>query len=360
MKRRAFLGGSLVFLGGVIAGCRPTDTVPPTVYAPGSTLPPTAVPPTPIPATAVQLPPIPDAVPITPLKDLYYTGYRGVPEAEDVANWSLKIDGLVDHELELTMEDIKAMPVIEEMRTLCCISNPVGGALIGNIVWTGVELAPILKMVGVSEKAAYVHFEAADGYTTSLTVDRLTQDGVVLAYLANGEPLPPSHGYPLRILIPGLYGQKQPKYITRIHFADEDKLGYWEQEFRGWSNIAKVNTISQIREPSKDIPYTTPIRLAGFAFAGHEQITKIEIAIRTDKADPREWMAVNMIEPPSPRVWTWWTYDWSPPAPGLYRIAVRASDDTGFTQAQEAGTSMFAGAFPSGTGAIQEINLLLK
>ncbi|MBX3085719.1 MAG: molybdopterin-dependent oxidoreductase [Anaerolineae bacterium] len=357
MKRRQFLRLSSLALAGLAAGCRP-DRVAPTVYVPGSTRPPPSPTPTNVPQPTATLAPPLTSVPITPIKDLYVTSYRLTPKPEELTRWALKIDGLVETPLTLTMEDIHALPAIESMRTLSCISNPVGGSLIGNIVWTGIDFATIVERIGIKAEAAYVNFEAADGYFTSVALKWLTQPDVMLAYLANGEALPPEHGYPLRILIPGLYGQKQPKWITRITFSDKEKLGYWEQEFRGWSNVATVNTISQIREPAKNISFTAPIRLTGMAFSGLEAITKVEIAIRTDPNEQRVWQPVVLIAPPSPLVWTWWTHVWSPPTPALYRIAVRATDSTGFTQAHEA-RGTFAGAFPDGSDAIHEVLLKL-
>jgi DMSO/TMAO reductase YedYZ molybdopterin-dependent catalytic subunit len=353
MKRRRFLNLSSIALAGLVAGCRP-ERIAPTVYVTGSTRPPPTLTPTAVPQPTATLAPPLTGIPVTPLKDLYETTYRLAPRLEHMTNWKLKIDGLVENPITLTMDDIHAMPAIDSMRTLACISNPVGGALIGNIVWTGVDFASILEQLGVSSSATYVNFEAADAYFTSVEVKWLKQSGVMLAYLANGEPLPIEHGYPLRILIPGLYGQKQPKWITRITFSDTEKLGYWEQEFRGWSNVAAVRTISQIREPSKDIGFASQIRLTGMAFSGLEAIDKVEIAIRTDPKEERIWQPVTLISPPSPLVWTWWTHVWMPDKPALYRIAVRATDSTGYYQAREAGGT-FAGAFPDGSDAIHEV-----
>jgi DMSO/TMAO reductase YedYZ molybdopterin-dependent catalytic subunit len=358
LSRRQLLRTSVVFLGGLIAACRPSDRVAPTVYVRGSTLPPPTVTPTPPPLPTTVPESLPFTVPVTPLDKLYVNSYRNTPTEAALADWRLEIGGLVERPLMLTMDDIRAMPPLEDMRTLACISNPVGGGLVGNIVWTGVDFAPILARVGVQASAKYANFDAADGYTTSVESSWLTQPGVRLAYLANGQPLPPEHGYPLRLLMPGLYGQKMPKWITRITFAERERLGYWEQDHRGWSNVAAVRTFSQLRQPPRDVPFAVAIRLAGFAFAGREAITNVEIAIRAGEDEARVWQPVTRIAPPSALAWTWWAHDWSPPAPGLYRIAVRAGDDTGFLQARAA-SSTFAGAFPDGTDAIHEVNLLL-
>lgn len=362
VNRRGFLRAGTLVTAGMIAGCRPADRIVPTVYVPGSTRQPTLTP-TAEPAITVTPQaalPLPTSVPITPLDQLYVNSYPGKLDAKRISRWSLTIDGLVDAPLELTMNDIRAYPAVEATRTLACISNPVGGGLIGNIVWVGCALAPILERAGVRTGATHIHFEAADGYTTSVTLDRLMQPGVLLVYLANGQPLPMEHGYPLRILIPGLYGQKMPKWITRILLADQEKLGYWEQEHRGWSNTAAVRTISQIREPLKSVvAWQPPIRLAGLAYAGHEAITTVDVAITADRDQPLDslrWEPATLIQPTNPLAWTWWIYDWSPPGSGDYVVAVRATDATGFVQ-QRRVSGMLGQPYPDGTDAIHSVLL---
>jgi DMSO/TMAO reductase YedYZ molybdopterin-dependent catalytic subunit len=335
----------------------------PTIYVPGSTRLPTLTPTVdsaPLLTPQATLP-IPASVPITPLDQLYLNSYPGKLNADLIERWTLTIDGLVNTPLRLTLDDLRGYPPVEDMRALACISNPVGGGLIGNIVWTGCLLAPILEQAGIQSAVSHVHFEAADGYTTSVTLDRVSQPGVLLVYLANGQPLPMEHGYPARILIPGLYGQKMPKWITRMHFADHDKLGYWEQAHRGWSNTAAARTISQIREPLKSVVERhSPLRLAGFAYAGQEAITRVDIAISEDgtaSLQTRDWQPATLIGPPSPLAWTWWIHDWTPPGRGDYAIAVRATDETGFVQ-QRRVSGLLGQPFPDGTEAIH--GLLLR
>ena len=290
---------------------------------------------------------IPTIVPVTQVERLYIHSYRVTP---DVSTWSLHIDGLVDHPLVLSMDDIRALPTVESMRTLECIGNPVGGGLIGNVMWSGVAIDYILSQVGVRATCTHVHFEAADGYTTSIEVSWILQPGVILAFGANGKPLLPEHGYPLRLLIPGLYGQKMPKWITRITFADHDTLGYWEGPDYGWSNLAVVKTNSQIISPDQRAPFADPIRIEGLAYAGKRAITKVEMSTNGVEHDAI-WRLATLIHPSDPLAWTWWVYDWSPPAPGDYILAVRATDDRGFTQSERA-NGLMAGVFPDGTDAI--------
>ncbi|MHB8625350.1 MAG: molybdopterin-dependent oxidoreductase [Aggregatilineales bacterium] len=349
ISRRHFLIG----LGALLAGCRPSGPDVPTAYVPGSSR--TSSPITPV-STAFAHPSaqptavLPAGVPIIETERLYLHSYRPTP---DLSKWSLTIDGLVDRPLTLSMDDIRTLPALTFMYTLECIGNITGGGLIGNLNWTGVALADLLSRAGVQTEATYVHFKAADEYTTSVKLEWLTQPGVMLVYAVNGEPLPPEHGYPLRLMIPGLYGQKQPKWITQITLMDHDVFGYWEGPAYEWSNIAAVKTNSQIVTPYRKAKFTDPIRVEGLAYAGKRAITKVEVSVEGNTRSA-VWHEVTLIKPPSPLAWTWWVYDWSPPTPGDYTLAVRATDETGFTQSAS-GRGMMEGVYPDGTDAIQEI-----
>ena len=150
--------------------------------------------------------------------------------------------GLVNQPLVLTYDDIRAMAPVNQTLTLECISNPPNGDAICNAEWTGVMLAPMLERAGVKCNAVYAAMRGADGYYTGVPVDEIMRTENFLPYLMNGVPLPPAHGFPLRIFIPGKYGMKQPKWLTDIEFVDHEFIGYWEG--RGWSNSAwrKVNS----------------------------------------------------------------------------------------------------------------------
>jgi DMSO/TMAO reductase YedYZ molybdopterin-dependent catalytic subunit len=155
-------------------------------------------------------------------------------------------------------------------------------------------------------------------------------------------------------MIPGLYGQKMPKWITRITFAAEDRLGYWEGEARGWSNIASVRTHSAFGGGPRTVKLGSAIRLSGWAFGGNRAIRRVEVNL--DRDNPNTWQDAHLTYPPGPLAWTWWAFDWQPSAPGDYRVAVRATDDTGIVQTRAA-TGMLAGAFPDGVDAIHMITV---
>jgi DMSO/TMAO reductase YedYZ molybdopterin-dependent catalytic subunit len=351
-SRRRFL---LIAL--LAAACRPERAVP-TLYQRGMSALPTATSAHSAPYAAT-VPPLPQRIPLTPLNRLYEKSFRGTPNVSDLNDWTLHIDGLVATPLQINLAELRAMPQQRAVRTLQCISNPVGGGLIGTLDWQGVPLTPFLARANILPSARYALFEAADGYTTSVPLQRLTQPEVLLVTGAADQPLPLRHGAPLRILIPGLYGQKQPKWLTRITLAAEDRLGYWEGSGREWSNSAVVKTNSALRQPATNrLPFSAPIYLEGYAFGGDRAITAVAVsAERAERAaQPSAWQAAVMVAPPSPLAWTWWYFLWTPPEVGLYRLAVRATDSSGFRQALLP-NSLIGAAFPDGTDAIHAISV---
>jgi DMSO/TMAO reductase YedYZ molybdopterin-dependent catalytic subunit len=283
---------------------------------------------------------------ITPTGELFVTSYSSAPRV-DPAAWSLTVDGLVDRPLTLTYADLASFPKVESVRTLECIGNPVGGSLIGNPRWSGFLAQEIWDRVGIRPEAIRAKFTSADGYQTSVDLRWITQPDVLLVTEINGEPLPAAHGFPLRILMPGLYGQKMPKWLTRIEFIPEVFIGYWEG--RGWSDEASVRTNSIIRQP-RGLGALPPgaVPVFGVAFAGLRGITAVEIRI-----DEGDWQPAQLVQDPSPLVWTQWSFDW-PAEAGAHRIAVRATDETGFVQNSDADT-LLAGAFPDGTDDIHSV-----
>jgi hypothetical protein len=184
--------------------------------------------------------------------------------------------GLVKNPVELFYGEIRARAPVHEMLTLECISNSPNGDAISNANWTGVRLAPILERAGIRTNAVYAAMRAADGYYTGVPLEEIRRPENFLRYLMNGVPLPPVHGFPLRIFIPGKYGMKQPKWLTEIKFVDHEFVGYWEA--RGWSNSAwrKVNSgFFSPRLPgsffdifSRSVPAKAPVDIVGWALAG--------------------------------------------------------------------------------------------
>ncbi len=345
LSRRHFLqaaSGTAVFL---LIGCRPK---------PAADLPPTESSPTAVPAATLTA--LSRDIILTPNDEFYVMETNGTPTI-DRNTWQLTIDGLVATPLTLSFADVAARPFVEQMRTLECIGNAVGGNQIGNAVWGGILLADLLAEVGVMETAVRARFAAADNYETSVTLEWLNQPGTMLATHMNGEPLPPKHGYPLRLFMPGLYGQKMPKWITRIEFiADPDHLGTWEKQ--GWSNVAAVKTNSLIMQPThiQKVPLA-PLELFGVAYAGDRHITQVEVGIEQD--GDLHWQPVEeLVRGPSDEVWTQFYLPWTPTAAGTYTLLVRATDDTGFVQTERA-RGILEGAFPDGTDKIHNIVIVV-
>lgn len=357
LTRRSFLIAITGSAIAVAAGCRPDTSSPaPTAYAPGSSLG-TAMPTATAAGTPVAAAPDPkfgqlvyDKRQYTAVSDLYITqyDYSNTPQVDQEA-WMLTVDGLVTTPLTINYADLLKLPTIEDTRTLECISDPPNGSLMGNLQLKGIEMKTILDKVKVKPEATYVRFEAADGYSTSVELQWITQPNVLLAYEMNGEPLNATHGFPLRIFTPGLYGQKMPRWITRIEFIDYDYTGFWES--RGWSNVAEMKTKSIIRMPDDrdEVQAGSIAYLQGVALAGKRQISKVEVQI-----DDGEWLPAELYPGKSSLEWTQWSFEWNVPAPGSYHIGVRATDDTGFVQSSEA-DGLFGNAYPNGTDAIHRL-----
>jgi DMSO/TMAO reductase YedYZ molybdopterin-dependent catalytic subunit len=274
---------------------------------------------------------------LTPNRDFYVTSYGATPRV-DASRWSLKIHGLVSRPLTLTYADLTRMPSIRQILTLECIGNPPDGDAIGNAEWTGLELKPLLDRAGIKPNAVYAAMRAADGYYTGIPVAELMRHENWLVYRMNGEPLPPQHGFPLRIFIPGKYGMKQPKWLTEIELVDTPFTGYWEA--RGWSNEAwrKVNSgFFYPRRPSGILDIlsfdtaakvTAPVNLSGWALAGPSGIRRVEVS--TDGGVT--WRTARLLENRSPYIWTVWQYHFAPPKAGDYLVRVRATDGNGIVQ----------------------------
>jgi DMSO/TMAO reductase YedYZ molybdopterin-dependent catalytic subunit len=302
--------------------------------------------PTPTSGVPATPPPSPLDLIITPTGEFFVQAFSGFPQVAE-ADWSLRVFGLVEHPLELSYQDVLNLPKIEEVRTLECIGNPVGGSLVGNALWGGFEAKHLWEQAGILPGAVRGSFGAADGYFTSVDLEWLTQPGVLMAYEINGAPLPTEHGYPLRILMPGLYGQKMPKWITEIEFVDDKPLGYWERQ--GWSDVASVQTNSIIWQPkSLALHSAEAVPVYGMAFAGLRKIVAVEVRI-----DDGPWMPAELMENDSSLIWTQWSFS-TPADPGRHTVSVRATDDEGFVQNAESG-SILSGAYPDGTDAIHSV-----
>lgn len=297
------------------------------------------------PPEAALIGPSPD---LTPVQDFYVVSKNFADPVVDGQRWSLGIAGLVDRPINLSLDQLRALTAVNEYVTLECISNNVGGELMSTGAFTGVSLRDLVAMANPKSSGTWVAFTARDGYTESLPVSVVNGSSeIMVAYDLDGSPLPMNHGYPARILIPGRYGMKGPKWLDRIELVDRETGGYWEQQ--GWDHNAIVKTTSRIDVPRDgDIVKLGPVTISGVAFAGTRGVTKVEYS--TDGGST--WSAATLNTPLSPYTWVLWQAPWTPGAEGAFRLAVRATDGTGATQAQSG-----AASYPSGAAGYHSIQI---
>ncbi|RMF26806.1 MAG: molybdopterin-binding oxidoreductase, partial [Chloroflexi bacterium] len=265
---------------------------------------------------------------VTPTELFYRIDINARPVVIEGESWVLQVDGLFDNPRPLTLADLMAYPPVTQAITLSCISNPIGGDLIGTAYWTGVRLRDLLQDLGLRPEAQELYVEAADGFYESVAMADLMDPRTLLVYGMNGETLPVEHGYPLRIYIPNRYGMKQPKWITRIEAIDREGPGYWVD--RGWSAEARPQIISVIDTVAVDQQVDGKVPIGGIAWAGDRGIQKVEVQV-----DGGPWVEAVLRTPPlSPLTWVQWRYNW-PAVPGRHTFRVRATDGTGALQIEE-------------------------
>ena len=276
---------------------------------------------------------------ITPIDDHYTVSKNFRDPTVDAADWKLEITGLVERPYTLKYDDIMAMTTREQIHTLICISNPVGGEYIGNARWEGLPLKTFLDTAGIGTGVRDVVVHAADNYSDSFPIEKVMDPGTMIVWKMNGEPLPTQHGFPIRLLLPEIYGMKNVKWITKIELVDHDYIGFWQK--RSWSDIATVKTMSRIDVPENAarIAADTEHVIGGVAFAGPRGISKVEVS--ADEA--RTWMTADIRPPLSKYAWSLWTVRWRPEA-GSYRLLVRATDGEGNVQPSEHTASLPDGA----------------
>jgi hypothetical protein len=266
------------------------------------------------------------------------------PEVDE-GTWALEIAGAVANPRRFGYIDLLQLPATEQLTTLTCISNKVGGDLISNARWTGVPLAYLLAAAGPRPEAGELAIYAHDGYTESFPLSKALEPSTLAVYLMNGEPLPRRHGYPVRLVVPGKYGIKNVKWVHKIELISGDFKGYWQQ--RGWTDDATIRTMSRIDVPgSRAIVGRKPLEIGGIAFAGDRGISRVEYSV-----DGVDWVEAR-IEQVAPLSWVIWRSTWNPPGPGTYRITVRATDGNG-----EAQTERVSKPIPDGATGLHSIEV---
>ena len=273
---------------------------------------------------------IPDLTPIVMPNDRFYRIDTALlTPVVDTAGWTLKIHGLVDRETTLTWEQLIALPMFEQYVTISCVSNEVGGTLVGNAKWTGVRLRDVLDMAGVQAAATQLVGRSVDGFTagmpTAWVMDKSREP--MIALKMNDAPLPPNHGYPARLIVPGLYGYvSATKWLAELELTTLESFdGYWVP--LGWAKEAPILTQSRIDTPRSGVK-AGQVHVAGIAWAPDRGISRVEVAI------DGLWQDARLSTPISNATWVQWVYDWAA-QPGGHKIQVRATDGTGAVQPEQ-------------------------
>jgi len=281
---------------------------------------------------------------VTPTSEFYTVSKNFIDPSVAANGWRLKIDGLVDRPMDLSYDDLRALPASEGYYTLMCISNEVGGDLMGNAMWRGVKLAYLLDQAGVHQDGFKAMFSAADDYKDSVMLSRALHPDTLLAWEMNGAPLAREHGFPARLLIPGIYGMKNVKWLNGISIVANDFKGFWQQQ--GWDDGAPYNTASRIDVPfSRATPTAGPLAVGGVAFAGDRGISSVDVS--TDQG--RTWQPAQVKPGLSPYTWQLWRADINVNS-SVHDIRVRATDGQGTPQIREE-----APPFPSGSTGYHDI-----
>ena len=301
------------------------DSLPPVPAASGGSTPGAA-------ADAATLPELRGVTAfVTPNDEFYRIDTAFSLPRVDPASWSLRIEGMVDTPRTFTYADLQALPQVEHMVTLCCVSNEVGGEYIGNAVWQGVSLRAVLEEAGVQTGAEQLFSTSVDGWTCGFPIE-LALDGrdALIAIGMNGEALPLAHGFPARLVVPGVYGYvSATKWVESIKVTTwADDKGYWLP--RGWSRLGPIKTQSRIDVPRRGESLTAgPNKIAGVAWAQHRGIAAVEVRV-----DDGDWMPARLGEVTTDDSWCQWVVDWDATA-GDHVVQVRATDKAGDTQTEE-------------------------
>ena len=228
-----------------------------------------------IPAVDASVDALPGITPrLTPTEDHYTVDTTLVKPRVDVASWKLTVNGNVERPFSLTYDELLDLDAIEQVRTLECISNPIGGELISTAIWTGVRMKDLLDRASPKANSYDVVLTSVDGYADSFPLAKAMEPDTFVAYLMNGTTLPVEHGYPVRCLVPNIYGMKNVKWLTEIKVDTFDFKGYWQAQ--GWNDTAVINTNTRIDLPGRTVRWSGgAVPIAGIAYAGARGIKQV-------------------------------------------------------------------------------------
>ncbi|HET9436149.1 MAG TPA: sulfite oxidase, partial [Candidatus Limnocylindrales bacterium] len=268
---------------------------------------------------------------VVPNEDFYRIDTALLVPNVDRDAWRLRIHGMVDREVTLSYADLLELPIVEQFVTIACVSNRVGGDLIGNARWTGVRLRDVLDLAGVRDGATQLVGRSVDDWTAGMPVSWVMDPGrePMIALAMNGEPLPREHGFPARLIVPGLFGYvSATKWLSELELTTMEAFdAYWVP--LGWAKEAPILTQSRIDRPRRDERIGAgPYAIAGVAWAPDRGVRRVEVQV-----DGGEWREATLSEPISDATWVQWRVDWDATA-GEHQVRVRATDGNGETQTE--------------------------
>src|SRR6266498_10529 len=281
--------------------------------------------------------------PITP-NDLFYCVTKNVVDPRvNVDLWHLEVTGLVRNRAIWRFQDLLGFPAREQETTLMCISNGLDAGLISNAVWKGIPLHDLLDQAVPFSSAARVRFHGVDNYTDTIPLEKAMEPTTLLSYEMNGVPLPHRHGYPLRVVVPGYFGEKHVKWLTRIELTESNAKAFYETQ--GWGPDFLIPTRSRIDMPEYESRFSlgglnAPIEVKGMAYGADRGISQVELSFD----DGKSWRDAEIYYAGGDLAWSLWKTDWTPDAPGDYTLVVRATDGEGDVQEWEEDRSPFSGA----------------
>ena len=265
--------------------------------------------------------------------------------------WHLSVSGEIERSFSLSYNELIALPTKQQYESMMCISNEVGGPYMSSALWEGIPLADLLARGGaITPGATKVVLYATDDYSDSIHLSKALEPTTLLAFRMNGATLPQGHGFPLRLLVPGIYGMKHVKWITRIEVVNTDFQGYWQQ--RGWSDAAPIRLTSRIDVPLTGVTLGAdkPTYIAGVAFSGNKGISQVDVSFDMGKT----WNKATLKRPLSALTWVLWELPWQPKS-GSYTIIVRAIDLQGNVQDPN-----IAPPLPDGSSGYHSIQVTVK
>lgn len=280
--------------------------------------------------------------PITPT-DLFYCVTKNVIDPRvNVDLWHLEVNGLVQNPATYRFQDLKGFNQVEQETTLMCISNGLDAGLISNAVWKGITLHDLIDPAGPMADAQRVRLFGVDNYTDTIPLEKALDPATLLVWEMNGVDLPDRHGYPLRAIVPGYFGEKHVKWLTRIELTGDDAKGFYEKQ--GWGPDFMTPTRSRIDAPDHESRFSLgqlsgPIEVKGIAYGGDRGISRVGIS----DDDGETWAEANIHYAGTKLTWALWSYDWRPDGPDDYTLVVRATDGEGAVQKWEEDRSPYSG-----------------